>query len=277
MSRSKKKIRPLIKIHGGSYYYADWIISHFPAGHEDLNYFEMFLGGGSVYLNKECNASVVLNDKNGELYQLWQQVMYFPDTLVQELQRIEYNNTNFENSKLMVAPTPESTFVKYRMSRGGLCKTFAWSNRLRGGKPGDVNAWETAIQNICNVWGKLSKDDVIFVNYDFVTNIGYFQKGDLNDNSNSNLFFLDPPFVPKTRTAKKCYEYEMTYEQHEVLVNGIKDAKAYVCLLGYDNKLYNGVLSAPRWNKVSKQVTNNSGQNAKKQKRQICLWRNYVA
>jgi DNA adenine methylase len=274
MSVSKKKIRPLIKIHGGSYYYADWIISHFPHNHEYLDYFEMFLGGGSVYLNKKCFGLVVLNEKNPELFKLWNDVLYHTDYIVDSLKALEYKQETFEWAKKYSSTV--ATFAKYRMSRGGLCKSFAWSDRLRGGKPGDVNAWETSIKNISNVVCKMINDDMILSNYDFVSEyIESYIKSSLN--SPENLFFLDPPFVPKTRTAKKCYEYEMTYEQHEVLVNGIKDAKAYVCLLGYDNKLYNGVLSAPRWNKVSKQVTNNSGQNSKKQKRQICLWRNYVA
>ncbi len=33
--------------------------------------------------------------------------------------------------------------VRNRMSRGGLGEDFAWSERLRGGRPGDLNAWET--------------------------------------------------------------------------------------------------------------------------------------
>lgn len=34
------------------------------------------------------------------------------------------------------------TLVRRRMSRGG-GRSLAWSERLRGGRPGDRNAWET--------------------------------------------------------------------------------------------------------------------------------------
>lgn len=32
------------------------------------------------------------------------------------------------------------------MSRGGNGDAFAWSERLRGGKPGDLNGWETRLE-----------------------------------------------------------------------------------------------------------------------------------
>lgn len=50
---SMKVKQPLIKIHGGKWYLADWIISLFPVNYQYMVYCEPFLGGGSVLLKKE--------------------------------------------------------------------------------------------------------------------------------------------------------------------------------------------------------------------------------
>lgn len=39
--------QPLIKMFGGKWYLADWIISLFPVNYENMTYIEPFLGGGS--------------------------------------------------------------------------------------------------------------------------------------------------------------------------------------------------------------------------------------
>jgi hypothetical protein len=46
--------------------------------------------------------------------------------------------------------------VRNRFRRGELGKDFAWSDRLRGGQPGDRNAWETIKEELPRLAGGLA-------------------------------------------------------------------------------------------------------------------------
>lgn len=59
------------------------------------------------------------------------------------------------------------------------------------------------------------------------------------------LFYLDPPYMPETRTSNNKYEHEMTEQEHERLLTAAKkfnpeDVK--IILSGYDNPLYSELL-----------------------------------
>lgn len=69
------------------------------------------------------------------------------------LVNVEYSEWDFLKSKRIIDNVEEWTkflpvelgaheYIVRNMSRGRLGKDFAWSERLRGGKPGDVNAYE---------------------------------------------------------------------------------------------------------------------------------------
>ena len=148
------------------------------------------------------------------------------------------------------------------MSRGGLGKSFAWQERLRGGQPGSINEWKTSIPNLYKVSKRLQK---VLISCDNALTPYLFQ--------GNALLYLDPPYLPDTRTSKKTYENEMTKEQHEELLTLCVNSSCKILLSGYDNDLYNQHLVG--WNKVTKDVPNHSGQNSVKNKRKEVLWRNY--
>lgn len=74
-----------------------------------------------------------------------------------------------------------------------------------------------------------------------------------NHDSEDTLFYVDPPYVLNTRFKKqktKCYNFEMTDEQHIDLISELRKLKGSVILSGYENKIYAELLSD--WEKVSK-------------------------
>lgn len=65
------------------------------------------------------------------------------------------------------------------------------------------------------------------------------------------ILLLDPPYFPKTRTAKKVYgkgAFELSINQHKKLLKLIRNAKCKVILFGYWDSLYNNKLSFSKEN-----------------------------
>lgn len=56
---------------GGKSYLANWIISQFPKGYEQLSYCEVFGGGGWVLFKKETSNIETYNDLNKNLVNLF--------------------------------------------------------------------------------------------------------------------------------------------------------------------------------------------------------------
>ena len=98
----------------------------------------------------------------------------------------------------------------------------------------------------------------------------------------SAVFFIDSPYVHKTRSAKKCYYHEMSDADHVRMLLAVKDAKAKFILCGYKDEyddLYDHYLmSNPNWNtQLLKEVTKPSANQFGKQgkKAQEWIWKNF--
>ena len=152
------------------------------------------------------------------------------------------------------------------MSRGGLGTAFAWSTRLRGGKPGDVNAWETAIEEIPQISKRLQGVN-IFQGEAFV----FF---DLFKDDSDTLLYLDPPYLPSTRVSPGAYGHlELGNSDHEALLGMCRRAQCKIALSGYLNDLYEAMLSS--WRVACKEVASHASQSFEKPHKIECLWMNY--
>jgi DNA adenine methylase len=92
----------------------------------------------------------------------------------------------------------------------------------------------------------------------------------INNDSDSTLFYLDPPYLHETRTAKKAYEFEMTRNDHEGLLGLIRTLEGKVFISGYRSTLYDDALDG--WTRHEFDMPNHSGQGVTKQRRVECLW-----
>lgn len=255
-------MRPIRKIHGGKYRIWRWVVDHFPENYTDLIFLDLFGGGGSITLNKKPSVIEKINDKDPVTYSIYEAIKNKPDWLISELSKLTYSKETFASALRNEYPKAINAIVKTRMSRGGLGKVFGWSDRLRGGLPGDLNAWNTFIESIPKVHDRFKKVCIIHEDFKVVLAETIFE-----------FAYIDPTYVPETRTAKNCYDYEMSYEDHEWLLDYVTSQDKKFLISGYNCDLYNDKLKG--WNKVEKQVANNSGQGKTKQKRIEVLWFNY--
>jgi DNA adenine methylase len=165
-------------------------------------------------------------------------------------------------------------FTKYRMSIGGRGKNFAnpSKGRTRRGMPDNVSGWLSAIDliglNSIRLFNQFGCKPVnIRGGFDYSSVIGpYLQE-------EKCLIYLDPPYLPKTRKSPKIYDKEMSFAQHEELVKMIEASDAKIILSGYDNDLYNTVLS--HWNKKVIPIKNHAAGGSKKRTMNEVLWYNY--
>jgi DNA adenine methylase len=271
-------IRPPIKIHGGKYYLSKWIIEQFPHNYQALTYVEPFCGGISVLLNKERSAKEIINDIDDGVISILKTLRDEPKEFIGRMKHVKYCENTFNQALKRSKEAPDedyvnravNEFIVRRMSRGGMKKAFAWSDRLRGGQPGDVNAWETIIDQLPAISDRLQ--GVIILREDFRKISEVWDEED-------SLLYLDPPYLPSTRSdgAQEVYDKEMTVEDHIAMLNMIKNSRGKVVLSGYQSTLYTRMLNKENWRCKKKNIANNSSQTKTKARRTECLWLNYPA
>jgi DNA adenine methylase len=268
-SGAKLKVRSIVKIHGGKYYLAPFIIDHFPKEHENMGYLEPFCGGASVLLNKNPSKEEIINDIDIKLINIFKIVRDQPKELIAKLKKIKYSETTFikaqkEEQFEAIIDMAVNEFILRRMSRGGLKKGFAWSDRERGGQPGDVNAWETILKTIPVISKRLS--NVHILNKPALELIKAFSQ-------ESVFLYADPPYLPETRVSKNAYEFELTEKGHIELASALNNFKGKVLISGYQSKLYKKLYKG--WKVSKKEVPNHASQQKNKSIQTEMLWMNY--
>lgn len=263
------KLRPIFKIHGGKYYLKEFVISNFPKNYEDLTYVETCAGGCSILLNKLRSKREILNDIDKNIYNLLYCLKTSPNEISKIVKDIEYNLETFSHFKVIGATNDLANAIRElalrRMSRGGMKEDFSWSERKRGGKPGDANAWDTFKLMLPDICKRLK--DVEITNKDIFELLT--EMGTMED----VLWYIDPPYLPSTRTASKVYNAEMTEEDHVKLGEMLKSVKGKVLLSGYYSNLYAKMFKG--WELSTREIANHASQAKEKQRRIECLWKNY--
>jgi DNA adenine methylase len=262
MIATPRKLRPIVKTHGGKAYLARRIIGHLP---EHKVYVEPFAGGLSVLLNKPRAEVEVVADLNADLITLYLALRDRPGELIARLKPLTYSQETFDRA-VVGEPADDLDravlfLVTNRMSRGGLGKTFAWSERLRGGQPGDKNGWETILAQLPAVAERLAGVEIRRARA-----LDVIREHDGPD----TLHCCDPPYMPTTRTARRIYGHEMSVDDHADLLDVLVECRGTIVLCGYANPLYDTRLVD--WQRVEFSMPNHSGQGKQKQRRIEVLW-----
>lgn len=261
-------MKALLKIHGGKYYLRGWIISNFPHEYQLLNYAEPCCGGCNVLLEKQRSLAEIINDADVNLINMYRFLITHPEQFATRLAQIEYSEENFNWARNHPRqPDLESAVAELctrRMSRGGLKKSFSWSERIRGNQPGDVNAFQNFKQHLPSIIERLQGVQV--ENLDIKEFVQKYNQPEW-------FLYLDPPYLPSTRRSTQAYGVEMSEDDHADLCDLLKTAQCKVLISGYQSPLYFKALK--EWNFVSVPTVNHSGQTKIKEMRVECAWSNY--
>lgn len=264
------KVRPPFKIHGGKNYLAKWIIENFPPNYHELVYVEPYCGAGNVLLAKVPSREEFINDLDPGVVGILRTIRDCHNPFLARLRKVKYRQETFDDALVKTTFDNDmdlavNEFILRRMSRDGLKKAFAWSDRKRGGQPGDVNAWETILDELERIAHRMNS--VLIFNSLALSVIHAFNETDV-------LLYVDPPYLPDARVSKDAYEFEMTLDDHIELSEELLKFKGKVILSGYPSNLYSSLYNEG-WRCVKKQIANHSSQQRKKQVKTECLWMNY--
>ena len=271
---AKKLVQPL-KWHGGKHYLAKQILALMPP---HVHYVEPYFGGGSVLLEKDPhNVSEVVNDINGNLVNFWR-VLRAPEhfaKFVRVIQATPFSQELWEESgAVLETEAPDEIdvdraiqfFIRCRQSRAGKFDAFATlsKRRTRRGMNEQASAWLSAVEGLPEAAQRMQR--VAIYREDAVKVI---QKED----STSTLFYLDPPYLHETRVTTQDYAHEMNYEDHQRLLQTIKQVEGSVILSGYPSELYQTELQD--WRRHQIEIDNKASSKSQKPIKTECLWMNF--
>lgn len=289
------------KIHGGKHYTCRRILSLAPQEFVyepgKWGYGDLYLGAGSMTYNapaglrrQACSETnwfryitkLVIRDYAKELLKSLSDKSYTEgtfeaakgeDEIDQAALKASCLRTNNKDAQIRAAT---NYIIRNRMSRGGLGKSFAWSDRLRGGQPGDQNAWQTMFARLPDLSRRLKDVDICNIQALQLLKIIV----DISRQTAKPWFtYLDPPY-PKTTRSTKAVEYgddEMTIEQHKEMLNAVtalpRFGHIHVAISSYHNPLYDEMLK--NWRIKEIDMPNHSSQSATKERRTEVLYMNY--
>ena len=261
-----------LKYPGSKWTSADWIISYFP---EHNFYLEPYFGSGAVFFGKQPSMYETINDIDGLVVNFFRVCRDFPDELARAVYFTPYARDEYafveetrggediqltgdcvEDARRFAVRCFQSTGSKLACRSG-------WKNSKCAGKArGAINpqVWGKLPEIILSSAGRLKNAQI--ENTDAVELIQKCNGADC-------LIYADPPYLKETRKSGKIYRYEMMdTAEHERLLRALLNHRGYVILSGYNNDLYNDMLTG--WRKEQKQSRNAVGDVAVE-----TIWLNY--
>jgi len=242
--------RPVMRYLGGKWRIAPWIVSHFPAHRV---YLEPFGGAASVLLRKprpEVGGGECYNDLDHSVVNLFQ-VLREPDQAKELARRIgltpfarEEYDLAFKFARCPIERA-RRLIVRSYMGHGS---SSAVASRQTGFRASMINR-KGALP--ANEWPGLPsallavRDRLQGVLIEHRPALALIDRYDTPE----TLAYLDPPYMPATRSAKRrggqafhAYAHEMTEVDHAQLLHRARAFSGMVAISGYASDLYDDLL-----------------------------------
>lgn len=255
-------MKALIKYPGSKWGLAGWIISHFPAHH---SYLEPYFGSGAVLFQKPRSRIETVNDRDGDVVNLFEWIKRDPERLAYEIYYTPYARQVYEEA---FAARPEDSlgravnfYIRCNMGHGFRTngEKVGWKNDVQGRERAyAARDWCSLPEKIITAADRLR--GVQIEHMDALELIVRF-------NFENVLIYCDPPYVLSTRHGKQ-YKCEMSDTDHIRLLELLLQHKGSVMISGYDSDLYNQMLAG--WYKERQVVYSQ----AASQKQEV-IWMNF--
>jgi DNA adenine methylase len=234
-------------------------------------YAETYGGGAALLFAKPPSPVEVLNDIDGgviNLFRVLQDPLLFEEFYhlvhVTPYSREQYYHCK-GHWKDYDDPVRKAWayYVASRQAFSGDLKG-GWSHGIKeskGGMAGAVQRWLSIIELLPEISARLMRVQIECLD---------FRKFLPKYDSEETLFYHDPPYVPSTRTDGG-YEYEMTEEDHEELVEILLALQGKSILSGYANPIYKKLEDAG-WERHDYDVACHASGKSKKPRRTESIW-----
>ena len=266
--------RPILRWHGGKWRLAPWIISFFP---KHRIYVEPYGGAASVLIRKERCYLEVYNDLDDEIVSLFQVLQSGRwEELLEALRNTPYARREFEASY-------EFTEDTFERSRRLIVRSF-----MGFGSDGHNAAIKTGFRDNANKSGTTPSHDWRGFPDNLPAIVDRFRGVVIESrpamqviekhDGLETLHYLDPPYMPETRSDKSrrgkiryhAYKHEMSYSDHEELLDFVQGLQGMVLISGYSSALYKEKLEG--WKLETKETVSDGAH-----PRIECLWINAAA
>lgn len=260
-----KPVSPPVTWFGSKSKLIKQIVKYFP---EHRTYVDVFGGSGAVLLGKRPSKVEVYNDLNKKMSSLFNVLSDKRKTqeLVRRLELTPYSRDIFNFASISIdneideIELAKLVIVIQRQSHGGMAKQWSYCvDASAGGYSASVRKFHAGIERLTNVHARMRK--VQIENLCFTDLIPRYDRPE-------TFFYLDPPYVPDTRINGK-YEYEMTLDDHQMLVNLLLNSTGMFILSGYQTPVYTP-LELAGWKRVEIETCVRISKN--RTKRTECLW-----
>lgn len=233
----KTKRRPILRYHGGKWMLAPWIISHFPP---HRIYVEPFAGAASVLLRKPRSYAEILNDIDGEIVNLFRVTRDRGDELARALELTPFARDEYQDAFAETTDPVESARRLVVRSFQG----FASDATCRARKSGfrrKSHTSRTAPSKDWRNYPKALRTTIARLRGVVIENRDAHEVLIAHDGPDT-LHYCDPPYVHATRStmmhSRRCYNYEMTDDDHRRLAEILHELTGMVILSGYASALY---------------------------------------
>ena len=233
-------LSPIMKYHGSKFRLYPWLSQFFP---KHRTFVEAFGGAAGVMVQKPRSESEVYNDLDGDVVNVFR-VLRDPvaSGRLQELLLLTpYSREEFDRSyELTVDPVERArrTLVRAHMGFGSAAATKA--------STGFCIDSERRYHNKSILWDRYPSNISMFCKrfMSVIIESRPALKVLENHDRTDTLFFLDPPYMHDTRVMRdRCYQQEMSNDNHAELLRSIKALSGMVIICGYDNELYRDLLA----------------------------------
>jgi len=268
---SKRRSRYKISFgwYGGKFSHLRWLLPLLPQAH---HYCEPFGGSAAVLLNREPSPVETYNDLDGEVVNFFRVLREQKEPLLEAIGLTPFSRQEFELALQTNDDVPDLErarlfFVRARQVRTGLAQTASagrWAHcrmTSRAGMAGSVSRWLGSVDGLDAIALRLLR-----VQIENRPAVKVIQRYD----SESTLFYCDPPYPHSSRGDSKAYGFEMTDEEHIKLAQVLQQVKGKVAISGYYCPLMNELYKD--WN-IHEEGEKNC--HSIKKPRTEVLWTNY--
>lgn len=255
-------MKTVLKYPGAKNRIADWIITYMPK--HDV-YLELFSGSAAVLLNKTRCHIETLNDIDDDVVNFFRVMRDYPEELRRAVELTPFARSEYINAFEKTTDATD-TIEKARRYCVKCWQGFGNSQLYQNGFK---NGQQSISPNPASSWAELpvvmeeAANRLKGVQIENLPALEILKRYDTAD----VFIYADPPYLPGTRKSH-LYKHEMTHADHEKLLEKLKNHLGQVMISGYDNDLYNTMLSG--WRKEYKNTTAECGINRKE-----VLWMNY--
>lgn len=221
--------RAVLKWPGAKWQLAPWIVERLPA---HKRYVEPYFGSGAVFFHKKPVPYEVINDRDGEIANLFRVIREEGNTLAALIEATPWAREEWE-----VCSTPALASVE----RARRFLAYCWQSYARG-TPNVPTGWRTKAPTLTH-WSHLPDDltlamarlrSVQIENRDAIDVITSHHSPDV-------LIYADPPYPRSLR--RRFYGHEMTDGDHSALLDALLAHPGPVAVSGYHCELYDSRLS----------------------------------